>query len=116
MFTGLYPHGNGHYGLANDNVGFQVHPELYDDLLPNVLRRAGYRTGIIGKLHVNPEKRFQFDMRQGDGFGSRQVRKPLQYAREFLSQSDDRPWFLMGAATGCRSSGEAGDGASGEST
>lgn len=95
MFTGLYPHGNGHYGLANANVGFQVHPELYDDLLPNVLKQAGYRTGIIGKLHVNPEKQFQFDMRQGDGFGSRQVKKQLQYAREFVSESKDHPWFLM---------------------
>ncbi len=95
MFTGLYPHGNGHYGLANANVGFQVHQELYDDLLPNVLKRAGYRTGIIGKLHVNPEKQFQFDMRHGEGFGSRQVKKQLQFARQFVSQSDDRPWFLM---------------------
>lgn len=95
MFTGLYPHGNGHYGLANANVGFQVHPELYDDLLPNVLKRAGYRTGIIGKLHVNPEKQFQFDMRQGDGFGSRQVKKQVQYARQFINESKDQPWFLM---------------------
>lgn len=95
MFTGLYPHGNGHYGLANANVGFQVHPELYDDLLPNVLKRAGYRTGIIGKLHVNPEKKFQFDMRQSNGFGSRQVKKQVQYAREFVTQSPEQPWFLM---------------------
>lgn len=95
MFTGLYPHGNGHYGLANANVGFQVRPELYDDLLPNVLKRAGYRTGIIGKLHVNPEKQFQFDMRQGNGFGSRQVKKQVQYAREFVTQSPEQPWFLM---------------------
>ena len=95
MFTGLYPHGNGQYGLANANVGFQVHQELYDDLLPNVLKRAGYRTGIIGKLHVNPEDKFQFDMRQGDGFGSRQIRKQLQYAKDFVTQSNDRPWFLM---------------------
>lgn len=58
IFTGLYPHGNGHYGLANANVGFQVHQDLYDDLLPNVLKLAGYRTGIIGKLHVNPEGKF----------------------------------------------------------
>jgi N-sulfoglucosamine sulfohydrolase len=28
MFTGLYPHGNGQYGLANGNVGFQVHEHL----------------------------------------------------------------------------------------
>lgn len=95
MFTGLYPHGNGHYGLANANVGFQVRPDLYDALLPNVLKRSGYRTGIIGKLHVNPEKQFQFDMRQGNGFGSRQVKKQVQYAREFINQSNDQPWFLM---------------------
>ncbi|MBA2112862.1 sulfatase family protein [Bremerella alba] len=95
MFTGLYPHGNGHYGLANANVGFQVHQEMYDNLLPNVLKEAGYRTGIIGKLHVNPEKQFQFDMRQGNGFGNRQVKKQVQYAREFINQSNDRPWFLM---------------------
>src|SRR6056297_1036724 len=95
MFTGLYPHGNGHYGLANANVGFQVHPELHDDLLPNVLKRAGYRTGIIGKLHVDPEDKFQFDVRQGDGFGSRQVKKQLRYARDFVSQSNGQPWFLM---------------------
>lgn len=95
MFTGLYPHGNGHYGLANANVGFQLHKELYHDLLPNVLKREGYRTGIIGKLHVNPEKQFQFDMRQGDGFGTRQVKKQLQYAKDFFNQSKDQPWFLM---------------------
>jgi N-sulfoglucosamine sulfohydrolase len=95
MFTGLYPHGNGHYGLANANVGFQVHPHLYDALLPNVLKRAVYRTGIIGKLHVNPENKFQFDMRQSDGFGSREVNKQLQYAKDFITQSRERPWFLM---------------------
>ena len=95
MFTGLYPHGNGHYGLASANAEFQVHQKLCDDLLPNVLKRAGYRTGIIGKLHVNPEERFQFDMRQDDGFGSREVKKQLQYARDFVTQSNGRPWFLM---------------------
>src|SRR6056297_1335592 len=95
MFTGLYPHGNGHYGLANANVGFQVHEHLFDALLPNVLNRAGYRTGIIGKLHVNPEKVFTFDMRHGEGFGSREVRKQTEFARQFVEQAGDQPWFLM---------------------
>ena len=95
MFTGLYPHGNGHYGLANAGVGFQVHPELYERLLPNVLKKAGYRTGIIGKLHVNPEDRFQFDMRQSEGFGGRQVKNQVQFAKEFMSASEQQPWFLM---------------------
>lgn len=95
MFTGLYPHGNGHYGLANAKVGFQLHPELYDSLLPNVLKRSGYRTGIIGKLHVNPEKQFDFDYREGDGFGSREVKKQVGFASEFINDAGDKPWFLM---------------------
>ena len=95
MFTGLYPHGNGHYGLANANVGFRVHEHLIDALLPNVLKRAGYRTGIIGKLHVAPEKRFDFDMRSGDGFGSRDVARQVELARNFLTENANEPWFLM---------------------
>ncbi|GAB5404878.1 MAG: sulfatase [Aureliella sp.] len=95
MFTGLYPHGNGHYGLANANVGFALHSELYPRLLPNVLKRSGYRTGIIGKLHVNPEKEFLFDYRENDGFGSREVDKQVQYASDFINGANDAPWFLM---------------------
>lgn len=95
MFTGLYPHGNGHYGLANAGVGFRVHESLVDRLLPNVLKRAGYRTGIIGKLHVNPENRFQFDSRYREGFGSRDVKLQVDFAREFIDSDGDQPWFLM---------------------
>jgi N-sulfoglucosamine sulfohydrolase len=95
MFTGLYPHGNGHYGLANANVGFRVHEQLIDDLLPNALKRAGYRTGIIGKLHVDPEERFQFDFRTNEGFGARDIRKQIQFARDYLDTDSQDPWFLM---------------------
>ncbi len=94
MFTGLYPHGNGQYGLLNANVGFRVHEHLVDSLLPNVLKDHGYRTGIIGKLHVGPEKEFAFDMRTSEGFGSRDVRLQVGFAREFM-QAGDAPWFLM---------------------
>lgn len=101
MFTGLYPHGNGHYGLANANVGFRVHEHLIENLLPNVLKRHGYRTGIIGKLHVNPESAFQFDTRQNEGFGSREIGKQVAFAREFFlagatnGSTAVEPWFLM---------------------
>ncbi|WP_013626546.1 sulfatase family protein [Rubinisphaera brasiliensis] len=95
MFTGMYPHGNGQYGLTNADVGFRVHEELVDDLLPNVLKRAGYRTGIIGKLHVDPQQEFQFDVRNGKGFGNRNIRQQVQFAREFVSAESDEPWFLM---------------------
>ena len=95
MFTGLYPHGNGHYGLANANVGFRVHEQFIDNLLPNVLKRVGYRTGIIGKLHVDPEERFQFDFRTNEGFGARNIRKQIQFARDYLDYDSQDPWFLM---------------------
>lgn len=95
MFTGLYPHGNGQYGLLNANVGFRVHEQLVDTLLPNVLKKHGYRTGIIGKLHVGPEREFQFDLRTGEGFGSREIRKQIGFARQFISDESDQPWFLM---------------------
>jgi arylsulfatase A-like enzyme len=39
---------------------------MYSKDTPNVvttLKKAGYRTGIIGKLHVNPESAFPFDFK-----------------------------------------------------
>jgi N-sulfoglucosamine sulfohydrolase len=36
--------------LAQQSVRFQVHQELYDDLLPNVLKRAGYRSASSDTL------------------------------------------------------------------
>ncbi|MFP6892183.1 MAG: sulfatase-like hydrolase/transferase, partial [Opitutales bacterium] len=55
--TGLYPHQNGQIGLATWKF------RMYRENTPNMvtsLKRAGYRTGIIGKLHVNPASAFPF--------------------------------------------------------
>ena len=56
--TGLYPHQNGQIGLATWDF------RMYREDTPNIprsLKAAGYRTGIIGKLHINPESAFPFD-------------------------------------------------------
>lgn len=95
MLTGIYPHSNGQYGLTNAGVGFRLHERLLDDLLPNRLKRAGYRTGIIGKLHVDPEKAFQFDTRVREGFGSRDIGLQVDKAKAFWNASSKDPWFLM---------------------
>ena len=58
FLTGLYPHQNGQIGLATWKF------RMYREDTPNIVRslkNAGYRTGIIGKLHVNPESAFPFD-------------------------------------------------------
>ena len=90
MFTGLMPHANGQYGLANG--GFKLHEELRGATIPNLLKRAGYRTGIIGKLHVEPEDSFLWDYRQQPN-ETRRVRTVAPQAEAFIRKGS--PFFLM---------------------
>ena len=93
MFTGLHTHATGQYGLTNG--GFSLHPALRERTIPNLLKSAGYRTGIIGKLHVAPEASFRFDYRNTNGSKTRDVRWVAQRVNEFLDDDRDRPFFLM---------------------
>lgn len=94
LMTGLYPHQNGQIGLATH--GFRLYNDNDMLLLPNVLKEAGYRTGIVGKLHINPESDFEFDMMlEGDNFQNRDVRKIADHAMKFLNETNnDKPFFL----------------------
>ena len=61
LLTGLFPHQNGQIGLATWKF------RMYREDTPNIVRslkQVGYRTGIIGKLHVNPASAFPFDMHE----------------------------------------------------
>ncbi|MGE0756594.1 MAG: sulfatase [Pirellulaceae bacterium] len=92
LLTGLYPHQHGQIGLAT--WGFR----LYRDDTPNMprsLKAAGYRTGIIGKLHINPESAFPFDFREipGANFARRRLSDYSQHAETFISASN-APFFL----------------------
>ena len=92
IFTGLYPHQNGQRGLATHKYAmFRKWPNLV-----SVLKAAGYRTGIIGKIHVNPENAFPCDFRAfpGSNFNKRPVRKFAAEAGTFI-QSGEGPFFLM---------------------
>lgn len=91
MFTGLHTHGTGQYGLTN--TGLSLHPELRERTIPNLLKAAGYRTGILGKLHVAPEESFRFDYRPG--LNTRQVASVAEHADTFLRETADRSFFLM---------------------
>jgi len=93
MFTGLYPHANGQYGLTATRTG--LHPHLHDATLPNILKRAGYRTGIIGKLHVAPGNSFQFDYNKQSHMDAWNAELTAEHASKFLTQSSDQPFFLM---------------------
>jgi len=92
IFTGLFPHTNGQIGLATHGL------RLYKDDTPNLttyLKYGGYRTGIIGKIHVNPESAFVFDFKAfpKSNFNNRLVEDFAGSAGEFFRASDDP--FLM---------------------
>lgn len=106
MFTGLHVFSTGQYGVTGG--GFSLHPELRDKTIPNLLKPAGYYTGIIGKLHVAPEESFKFDYRvvteesnveftepPDDSINCRNVRLIADKADEFLHKKGDHPFFLM---------------------
>jgi N-sulfoglucosamine sulfohydrolase len=93
ILTGLYPHQNGQIGLAT--WGFHMYSENTPNL-PRSLQQAGYRTGIIGKLHINPESAFPFDFKAIPD--SNKGRKNLpDYARNAgrFMRTGDEPFFLM---------------------
>ncbi|TWU40893.1 sulfatase family protein [Novipirellula artificiosorum] len=90
MFTGLYPHTNGQYALTNS--GYSLHRQFRDATLPNRLAQEGYRTGIIGKLHVAPESSFHWSFR--GKANTRDVASVANTAAEFIGASS-QPFFLM---------------------
>lgn len=93
MFTGLYPHTNGQIGLTNADRGFQLHKPYQNATIPALLKKAGYTTALLGKLHVNPESAFPFD--QKPRANARDVKALAAEAGKIFSQESDRPFFLM---------------------
>jgi len=92
LLTGLYPHQNGQIGLATWKF------RMYREDTPNLVRRlksAGYRTGIIGKLHVNPATAFPFDVRKisTSNFNRRNLKDYATTAEAFFD-SGSEPFFL----------------------
>lgn len=90
ILTGLYPHQNGQIGLANR--GYSMFEGI--TTLPSVLKRHGYHTGIIGKLHVNPENLFPFDSAEKGTENTRDVSNVAKQAETFFKTAGPKPFFL----------------------
>jgi N-sulfoglucosamine sulfohydrolase len=88
MLTGLFNHSNGTYGLAHAFHNFQLTSDV--QTLPALLKRSGYRTGVLGKLHVNGSFNWDLD----DQEGPKHVTEIADKAKSFIVASGDRPWYL----------------------
>jgi len=91
ILTGIFPHANGHWG-------FVAETRLHDGIrtLPTLLGEAGYRTGLIGKLHVaGADDQLRFDRAQPLEHGERSPAAFGTAVADFLAAGDGRPFFLM---------------------
>ena len=95
ILSGLYPHQNGQFGHEHNWHHFSLFDRV--ETLPSILKKNGYRTGLIGKLHVGSRNNLAFDFRpdQKGLMGNRDVRRMSELAAEFFGQERDRPFFLL---------------------
>src|SRR5438477_6591556 len=91
LLTGMPTHQCGQYGLAHAEHNFYSFRRVKG--LPALLAPAGYRSGVIAKLHVQPKEVYPFDVEVPGG-----GRNPVQMAeqaRKFLAETGDKPFFLL---------------------
>jgi N-sulfoglucosamine sulfohydrolase len=93
LYTGLYSHTNGMYGLAHDVHNFS----LLDDVktLPWMLRQSGYRTALVGKKHVKPDALLPYDAWLApEQPGIRDVALMGHLAGRWIREQGGQPFFL----------------------
>ena len=94
ILTGQYNHANGQFGHAHLPANFHTHSETPS--IPRVLKQAGFATGVIGKLHVNPPEVYpwDFEVPQSANAGSRDVWGLAQDTRRFFTEHGEEPFYL----------------------
>ncbi len=91
MLTGMPTHQCGQYGLAHATHNQHTFKNVKG--LPALLAPAGYRSGVIAKLHVQPKEVYPFDVEvSGNGRNPVQI---AEQAKKFFADSGDKPFFLL---------------------
>ena len=88
LLTGMPTHQCGQYGLAHATHNQHTFNNVKG--LPALLKPAGYRSGVIAKLHVQPKEVFPFDAEVANN-----GRNPVQiaeHAKKFFADSGDTPF------------------------
>lgn len=94
IYTGLYSHSNGMYGLAHDVHNQHLLPSVRT--LPQLLKAAGYRTALVGKKHILPESALPFDEELApEQPGNRDVAFMASEARRFIAKRSQQPFLLI---------------------
>ncbi|WP_439630229.1 sulfatase family protein [Gemmata sp.] len=91
ILTGLPTHACGQYGLAH--AAHNQHSFKNVRGLPALLAPAGYRSGVVAKLHVQPKEVYPFDVEVANS-----GRNPVAIAadvKKFLADTGDKPFFLL---------------------
>lgn len=91
IMTGLHNHWNGQFGHSHDYHKFGLFPNTVTLALPQVMRQAGYRTGLFGKNHVSPGSVIDYDVERPEK--SRNTVQLVDNAMEFILAQDGRPFL-----------------------
>ena len=93
LYTGLYSHTNGMYGLAHDVHNFSLLDEV--KTLPWMLKQAGFRTALVGKKHVKPDALLPYDAwLVPEQPGIRDVAVMAHEAGRWIKAQSGTPFFL----------------------
>lgn len=92
LYTGRHTHQNGQYGLNHDCHHFETFAGT--PTLPALFNAAGWRTGIIGKVHVGPRATYPWQVQDG-AVDSRNVREMADHFASFLSTDRSTPFCAI---------------------
>jgi N-sulfoglucosamine sulfohydrolase len=94
LYTGLYSHSNGMYGLAHDVHNQHLLPKVRT--LPQMLKQAGYATALVGKKHILPDSALPFDEELvPERSGIRDVAQMADATERFIRGHTKSPFFII---------------------